>query len=83
MSVRHFARLFRAEVGQTPGHFVEQVRLQAARRLLEDSDDTLAVVAKRAGFGSAETLRRAFLRHLHVTPDAYRHRFALRERTGS
>jgi transcriptional regulator GlxA family with amidase domain len=78
MSVRHFARIFRAEVGQTPGRFVEQVRLQAARHLLEESDDTLPVVAQRSGFGSAETLRRVFLRHLHVSPDAYRRRFSLR-----
>jgi transcriptional regulator GlxA family with amidase domain len=78
MSVRHFARIFRAEVGQTPGRFVEQVRLQAARHLLEESDDTLPVVAQRSGFGSAETLRRVFLRHLYVSPDAYRRRFSLR-----
>ena len=83
MSVRHFARVFSAEVGQTPGRFVEQVRLQTARRMLEESNDTLEVVAARSGLGSAETLRRAFLRHLRVTPDAYRRRFTLRERTGS
>ncbi|HUJ56741.1 MAG TPA: GlxA family transcriptional regulator [Gaiellaceae bacterium] len=83
MSVRNFARVFRSEVGQTPGRFVEQVRLQAARRLLEETDDSLGVVAERSGLGSAETLRRAFLRHLHVTPDAYRRRFTVSERTGS
>jgi transcriptional regulator GlxA family with amidase domain len=83
MSVRHFARVFSAEVGQTPGRFVEQVRLQAARRMLEETNDTVPVVAERCGLGSAETLRRAFLRHLRVTPDAYRRRFTLRERTGS
>ncbi len=83
MSVRHFARVFRAEVGQTPGRFVEEVRMQAARRLLEESDDTLGVVAERSGLGSAETLRRAFLRNLHVTPDAYRRRFALKEGAGA
>ncbi|HZU79321.1 MAG TPA: helix-turn-helix domain-containing protein [Acidimicrobiales bacterium] len=76
MSVRHFARVFRSEVGQTPGRFVEHVRLQAARRLLEETSDTLQVVAERCGLGSAETLRRSFLRHLRVTPDAYRRRFA-------
>lgn len=83
MSVRHFARVFRSEVGQTPGRFVEEVRLQTARRLLEEGDATLEVVAARSGFGSAETLRRSFLRNLHVTPDAYRRRFTRRERTGT
>ena len=83
MSVRHFARVFSAEVGQTPGRFVELVRLQAARDLLEQSDATLSAIAAGCGFGSAETLRRTFLRNLRVTPDAYRQRFAHQERSGA
>ena len=47
MSVRHFARVFTAEVGETPGRFVERVRLEAARRELETTDDTLDVIAAR------------------------------------
>lgn len=75
MSVRHFARVFRQEVGETPGRFVERVRLEAARRELETSDATLEVVARSCGFGTAETLRRVFRRNLGVSPDAYRRRF--------
>jgi transcriptional regulator GlxA family with amidase domain len=75
MSVRHFTRVFTAEVGQSPGRFVEQVRLDAARTDLEAADDTLDVVAGRCGLGSAESLRRVFHRHLGVSPDAYRRRF--------
>ncbi len=75
MSVRHFARVFTAEVGETPGRFVERVRVEAARRELETTDDTLDVVADRCGFGTAETLRRVFQRRLSVAPDFYRRRF--------
>lgn len=75
MSVRHFSRVFMAEVGETPGRYVERVRTEAARRELETTDDTLDVVAERCGFGTAETLRRAFQRRLAVAPDSYRRRF--------
>jgi transcriptional regulator GlxA family with amidase domain len=75
MSIRHFTRVFTAEVGETPSRFVERTRLEAARRELEISGDTLDVVATRCGLGSAETLRRVFQRHLGVSPDAYRRRF--------
>jgi transcriptional regulator GlxA family with amidase domain len=75
MSVRHFTRVFTAEVGETPARFVERVRADAARADLESGDETLDVVAARCGLGSAETLRRVFHRHLGVAPDAYRQRF--------
>jgi transcriptional regulator GlxA family with amidase domain len=75
MSVRHFTRVFTAEVGESPSRFVERTRLEAARRELEETTDTLDVVAARCGLGSAETLRRIFQRHLGVPPDAYRRRF--------
>jgi transcriptional regulator GlxA family with amidase domain len=75
MSVRHFSRIFTAEVGETPSRFVERIRLEAARRELETTSDTLDVVAARCGLGSAESLRRVFQRHLAVAPDAYRRRF--------
>jgi len=75
MSVRHFARVFTAEVGETPGRFVERVRVEAARHELETTDDTLDVVAARGGFRTAETLRRVFQRRLNVAPDFYRRRF--------
>jgi transcriptional regulator GlxA family with amidase domain len=77
MSVRHFARVFTAEVGETPGRFVERVRLEAARVELETTNNTLDVVADHCGFGTAETLRRTFQRRLNVAPDAYRRRFHL------
>jgi len=74
VSARHVTRLF-DEVGVTPARYVEQVRMEAARAMLETGDDTLAVVARRAGFGSPESLRRAFMRHLGVVPSAYRASF--------
>jgi transcriptional regulator GlxA family with amidase domain len=85
MSVRHFTRVFTAEVGETPSRFVERTRLEAARRALEETSDTLDVVADQCGLGSAETLRRVFQRHLGVAPDAYRRRFRSdpRERTSA
>jgi transcriptional regulator GlxA family with amidase domain len=75
MSPRHFARAFRAETGVTPARHVERVRLEAARRLLECGDDAIAVIAADCGFGTAETMRRAFLRTLHIGPSEYRRRF--------
>lgn len=75
MSVRHFTRVFTAEVGETPGKFVERVRLEAARVELETTNDTLDRIAVRCGFGTAESLRRVTQRRLGVAPDAYRRRF--------
>jgi transcriptional regulator GlxA family with amidase domain len=75
VSPRHVTRLFCDEVGTTPARYVEQVRLEAAQAMLESGDDPLAVVARRTGFGSPESLRRAFVRHLKVTPGAFRARF--------
>jgi transcriptional regulator GlxA family with amidase domain len=75
MSVRHFSRVFTSEVGESPGRYVERVRVEAARRELETTDATLDVIAARCGFGTAETLRRSFQRRLGVAPDAYRRRF--------
>ena len=83
MSVRHFTRVFHEEVGETPGRFVERVRLEAARHELETSDATLDVVARQCGFGTAETLRRVFRRRLDVSPDAYRRRFRVTDRARS
>ena len=78
MSPRHFARVFRDEVGTTPARFVERVRVEAARRRLEESDDGVDAVAATCGFGTAESMRRAFLRTVRVAPAAYRARFRLR-----
>jgi transcriptional regulator GlxA family with amidase domain len=75
MSPRHFARAFRAEVGVTPARYVERVRLEAARRRLEDTAEPISRVAAACGFGTAETMRRAFLRTLDVGPAEYRRRF--------
>jgi transcriptional regulator GlxA family with amidase domain len=75
MSPRHFARLFRAETGVTPARHVESVRLEAARRALEDSAQPVAGVAIECGFGTPETMRRSFLRALGVGPAEYRRRF--------
>jgi transcriptional regulator GlxA family with amidase domain len=75
MSPRHFARAFRAETGVTPARHVERVRLEAARRRLEDTSEPIAAIASECGFGTAETMRRAFLRTLRVGPTEYRRRF--------
>ncbi len=83
MSVRHFARVFHKEVGETPGRFVERARLEAARHELETSDDTLEVIAERCGLGTAETLRRVFHRRLNVAPDSYRRRFRVSDEARS
>jgi transcriptional regulator GlxA family with amidase domain len=76
MSPRHFTRVFTEEVGEAPGAYVERVRVEAARRQLEETDDPVTVIAARCGFGSSETLRRNFVRRLGVSPDQYRKTFA-------
>jgi transcriptional regulator GlxA family with amidase domain len=75
MSPRHFARVFRRETGVTPAVYVERTRVEVGRRLLEDTGLGLDDVAEAAGFGSVETLRRAFHRTLGVAPSDYRARF--------
>ncbi len=77
-SPRHLTRVFRKELGVAPAEAMEQLRLEAARHALQQSTAGLKQVAARCGFGSAEVLRRAFLRALHVTPSAYRARFSAR-----
>jgi transcriptional regulator GlxA family with amidase domain len=72
LSPRHFTRRFRAEFGTTPARYVESVRVEAARQLLQQSDATLGVVARSAGFRSVETMRRAFLRAVGVPPSSVR-----------
>ncbi|WP_439623080.1 GlxA family transcriptional regulator [Shinella sp.] len=76
LSPRHFARLFRREVGVTPAAWVEEARVDAARRLLEQGHEAPKQVAVHCGFADADTLRRAFARHVGVTPAEYRKRFA-------
>jgi transcriptional regulator GlxA family with amidase domain len=76
MSPRNFARVFLKDTGTTPARFVERLRVEAARRRLEESHDKLEKVANDCGFGSMQSLRRSFLRILHVPPNDYRHRFA-------
>jgi transcriptional regulator GlxA family with amidase domain len=75
LSVRHLTRLFDEEVGLTPARYVERVRVEAAQGLLEARDDPVHVVARMAGLGSPESLRRAFVRQIGTTPAAYRARF--------
>jgi transcriptional regulator GlxA family with amidase domain len=75
MSARHFARSFRAEIGITPARYVERLRLEAARRRIEDAREPLAATAAACGFGTPETMRRVFIRTLGVGPEQYRSRF--------
>ncbi|MEV0250664.1 GlxA family transcriptional regulator [Nocardia sp. NPDC050712] len=76
MSTRHFSRVFAAELGTTPARYVERVRVGAARRLLETTDQTMDRVASTVGLGSPDTLYRIFHRHLGIPPGEYRARFA-------
>ena len=75
MSPRHFTRVFTDEIGEAPGHYVERIRTEAARRQLEETDDTVVAIAARCGFGTAETMRRNFIRRVGISPDQYRKAF--------
>ncbi len=78
MSERNFARAFRAGTGMTPAAFVEAARVERARIALESADTPVEAVARAAGFGTVETMRRAFRRRLGVAPADYRSRFRSR-----
>jgi len=75
MSVRNFTRVFQSEAGVTPADFVEMARVDAARRLLEDSETPLQRVASQCGFNNPDTMRRAFLRRIGTSPSDYRDHF--------
>ena len=76
LSPRHFTRAFAAQTGTSPGRYVDRVRLETARRLLEETADGIAEVARAAGYGTPEAMRRAFLQSLDVSPAEYRRRFS-------
>lgn len=75
MSPRNFARLFAKEVGMTPARFVAAVRVESARRMLEESAESLESICGRCGLGTPESMRRAFMRSLGIPPGQYRERF--------
>ena len=75
LSPRQFARAFAAEVGIPPGRYVDRVRLETARRRLEDTADGIEQTARSCGYGTPEAMRRAFVRVLGVSPGEYRRRF--------
>jgi len=75
MSPRNFARVFVRELGITPARYIEQIRLETARHQLEQTEKGLEEIAFSCGFGSAELMRRTFLRLLEITPGRYRDHF--------
>jgi len=77
MSERTLHRLFRDTLGRSPAQWVTSMRVESARRLLEQSNHTLQEIAAGTGLGSADAMRRIFLRHLRITPSDYRDRFRL------
>ena len=81
MSERNFLRAFRKATGQTPARFVEEARLARVRSLLEASTDPLERIAERAGYGSTDSLFRAFRKAMGITPQDYRARFGRVQRS--
>nr|WP_225248429.1 helix-turn-helix domain-containing protein [Pseudomonas tehranensis] len=76
MSPRNFARVYKRQTGRTPAKAVEMFRLEAARRLLEDSQRNIDQIARSCGFGDEERMRHTFQRHLSISPREYRNRFS-------
>jgi transcriptional regulator GlxA family with amidase domain len=81
MSPRNFSRSYKAKTGRSPAKAVEIFRLEAARRLLEETDQSIDRIALRCGFGDEERMRTTFQRHLAISPRDYRHRFSTRAPT--
>ena len=75
MSERNFQRVFTREMGKAPAHYVEEIRIEAVRRKLERSTQSMEEIAGACGFGSADVMGRSFVRQLKVTPTEYRARF--------
>ncbi|MEU9992683.1 helix-turn-helix domain-containing protein [Streptomyces sp. NPDC048045] len=75
VSERQLTRIFKTELGMTPAVYIESARVEAARNRLETTDDTLERIASACGFGTTDTLIRAFRRKLNTTPTEYRNRF--------
>jgi transcriptional regulator GlxA family with amidase domain len=76
MSPRNFARMYAEKRGRTPAKTVEAIRVEAARRLLEETHDRIESIAEDCGFGSEDQMRCAFARILKIPPREYRKRFA-------
>jgi len=81
MSVRNFERVFTRELGRTPSQYVLEARVEAARQQLERTDRGFKQIAAVCGFGSADAMRRAFVRIVGITPNQYRHRTCARTLT--
>jgi len=81
VSPRHLTRLFHDELGTTPSRYVELIRFDKAKALL-DAGMSVTDVAQYSGFGTSESLRRAFIAHLSIPPSKYRGRFAPMAATG-
>jgi transcriptional regulator GlxA family with amidase domain len=75
MSERNFARVFRREVGISPASYVESLRVERAKLLLQSTPLSVQEVGQRCGFGTVETLRRSFARAVGASPADYRSRF--------
>jgi transcriptional regulator GlxA family with amidase domain len=76
MSPRNFARVYKLKTGRTPAKAVEVLRVEAARRLLEDSERNIDQISRLCGFGDEERMRLTFQRNLGVSPRDYRNRFS-------
>ena len=74
MSVRNFERVFTRETRSTPARYVSQMRVEAACRQLEHTEKSIEQIARHCGFAGADSMRRAFVRHIGTTPAEYRSR---------
>jgi len=75
MSPRNFARVFLKEMKITPAKFVERLRVEAARRRLEESQNSMDMIAAECGFGNVNSMRNIFQRSLKIAPGQYRRHF--------
>jgi transcriptional regulator GlxA family with amidase domain len=75
MSPRNFARVFRKETGLTPGKYIDRLRVETARRRLEESRQSLKRIADECGFGTVSSMRTVFQKLIGIPPGQYRQHF--------
>jgi AraC family transcriptional regulator len=79
LSPFHFQRMFKLAFGRTPMQFLQQTRLDAARRLLDHTGDDITSICFAVGFESLGSFSWLFRKHFGVSPRSFREKSRIQE----